>query len=140
MNFNSISTYAKRLVIGAFAWLAVGTGQLVIAGTPQEQLSAYGAQAGASGRPERGRQLFSAKHGREWSCVSCHGEQPVGIGRHALTGKSIGPMAPAANGERFTNPAKTEKWFRRNCNDVLARECTAQEKADVISWLISLQP
>ncbi len=24
-----------------------------------------------------------------------------------------------------TAPVKTEKWFRRNCNDVMARECMA---------------
>lgn len=24
-----------------------------------------------------------------------------------------------------TAPVKTEKWFRRSCNDVMARECTA---------------
>ena len=29
-----------------------------------------------------------------------------------------------------------DKWFRRNCNDVLSRECTAVEKADVLAWLL----
>ena len=28
--------------------------------------------------------------------------------------------------------AKTEKWFRRNCNDVIGRECSRAEKADMI--------
>jgi hypothetical protein len=32
--------------------------------------------------------------------------------------------------------AKVEKWFKRNCNDVLGRECDVQEKADVLSWLM----
>ena len=40
----------------------------------------------------------------------------------------------------FSDPAKVEKWFRRNCNDVAGRECTAGEKADVLAWLISLKP
>jgi hypothetical protein len=31
--------------------------------------------------------------------------------------------------------AKVEKWFRRNCQDVLQRECSAQEKGDFIAWL-----
>ena len=61
-------------------------------------------------------------------------------GKHAATGKTIGAMAPAFNPERFTDPAKTEKWFRRNCNDVVGRECTAGEKADVLSWLLTLKP
>jgi hypothetical protein len=79
-------------------------------------------------------------HGREWSCASCHGAVPVQGGKHAATGKPIGAMAPAFNSDRFTDAAKTEKWFRRNCNDVAGRECTAAEKADVLGWLLTLKP
>jgi len=79
-------------------------------------------------------------HGREWSCASCHGAIPVQAGRHAGTGKPIAAMAPAFNPERFTAAPKTEKWFRRNCNDVVGHECTAAEKADVLSWLLTLKP
>jgi len=32
-----------------------------------------------------------------------------------------------------------DKWFRRNCKDVLSRECSAAEKADVMAYLISLK-
>ena len=56
----------------------------------------------------------------------------------AATGKPIAAMAPAFNPERFTDAAKTEKWFRRNCNDVIGRECSAAEKADVLGWLRTL--
>jgi len=49
-------------------------------------------------------------------------------------------MAPAFNDKRFTDAAKTEKWFRRNCNDVVGRECTPAEKANVLTWLLSLKP
>jgi hypothetical protein len=48
-------------------------------------------------------------------------------------------MAPAFNPQRFTDAAKVDKWFRRNCKDVLARECSAAEKADVLAWLLSLK-
>ncbi len=48
-------------------------------------------------------------------------------------------MAPAANPRVFTDTAKVDKWFRRNCNDVAQRECTAQEKADVLAFLIGLK-
>ncbi len=99
-----------------------------------------GGTAAAAPDPDRGQQLFTQKHGREWSCASCHGERPTGEGRHAATGKAIAPMAPAFNPQRFTDPAKTEKWFRRNCNDVMGRECSADEKADVIAWLRTLKP
>ncbi|MBX9935628.1 MAG: DUF1924 domain-containing protein, partial [Burkholderiaceae bacterium] len=55
------------------------------------------------------------------------------------TGKTIAPLAPAFNPERFTDTAKADKWFRRNCKDVLSRECTAAEKADVLAWLVQLK-
>jgi hypothetical protein len=29
--------------------------------------------------------------------------------------------------------------FARNCNDVVGRECTLQEKGDVLTWLLSLK-
>ena len=64
---------------------------------------------------------------------------PTQAGKHARTGKPITPLAPAFNAERFTDAAKTEKWFRRNCNDVVGRECTAGEKADLIAWLLTLK-
>jgi len=30
------------------------------------------------------------------------------------------------------------KWFRRNCKTVLGRECTAQEKGDILTYLSSI--
>jgi cytochrome c peroxidase len=112
---------------------------LVWAATPAEQLSSLTAQAGRSPNPAQGQKFFNATHGREWSCASCHNAVPTGDGKHASTGKAISPLAPAFNPQRFTDVAKSEKWFRRNCNDVLARECTAAEKADVLAWLVSLK-
>ena len=98
------------------------------------------AAATAAADVAAGRQFFTTPHGQEWSCASCHTERPTVAGRHASTGKTIAPLAPAVNPARFTDAAKTEKWFRRNCNDVLGRECTAAEKADVREWLASLAP
>jgi hypothetical protein len=103
-------------------------------------MSGYAAQAGGAPDPVRGQAFFTTRHGREWSCSTCHGAVPTQVGKHATTGKQIGPMAPAFNPERFTDAAKTEKWFRRNCNDVVGRECTPAEKADVLSWLLTLKP
>ena len=110
------------------------------ASQPAQLLAGYSAQAGAAAQAERGQKLFTSRHGREWSCASCHGAPPTQTGKHASTGKSIGALAPAFNTERFTDSAKTEKWFRRNCNDVIGRECTAGEKADVLAWLLTLKP
>jgi hypothetical protein len=87
----------------------------------------------------RGARFFQEPHGGEWSCATCHTPTPVTAGKHARTGKAIAPLAPTVNPERFADAASTEKWFRRNCNDVLGRECTALEKGDVLTWLISLK-
>ena len=100
----------------------------------------YARQAGGNASPARGQQFFTSRHGREWSCASCHGTPPTQAGKHAGTGKPIGALAPAFNPQRFTDSAKVEKWFRRNCNDVAGRECTAAEKADVLAWLTTLKP
>ena len=106
--------------------------------TPQDILKLYQAQSKQTASADRGQTLFTTNHGKTWSCASCHGNPPTQIGKHASTGKSINPLAPAFNSERLTDLNKVEKWLRRNCNDVLGRECTNAEKADVISWLIKL--
>ena len=106
--------------------------------TPQDFLKTYEAQSGKAS-PAKGEQFFNAKHGKEWSCASCHESPPNHDTKHIVTGKVIKPLAPAANPERFTDVAKVDKWFKRNCNDVLGRECTAQEKADVLSWLMTVK-
>ncbi len=111
----------------------------VLAASPQDLLAAYIAQAGQPVQAARGELFFNAQHGQEWRCVSCHGALPMAGGRHASTDKSIEPLAPAANPKRFTDSAKVEKWFRRNCKDVLARECSALEKADVLAWLLTVR-
>ena len=64
---------------------------------------------------------------------------PTQSGRHAKTGKTLAPLAPAFNPQSFTDTARVDKWFKRNCQDVLGRECSAGEKADVLAWLIGLK-
>ncbi|MCC5286439.1 DUF1924 domain-containing protein, partial [Staphylococcus aureus] len=70
---------------------------LAHAQAPAQLLDQYRAQAGAPSGPSRGQEFFTSKHGREWSCASCHGNPPTQTGRHAATGKSIAPLAPAFN-------------------------------------------
>jgi mono/diheme cytochrome c family protein len=120
------------------AALTVG-GPARAAVTPAEVLATYTTQAGGAPQPARGQQLFTTRHGREWSCSSCHGATPTQVGRHVVTGKAIAPLAPAFNAERFTDTTKVEKWFRRNCNDIVGRECSVAEKADVLAWLMTLK-
>ena len=124
----------------AAASALIAAGNAAVAATPSELSSGYTAQAGAPAQPARGQQFFTAVHTRDWSCSSCHGPAPTQGGRHASTGKPIAPLAPAANPNRFTDALKVEKWFRRNCNDVVGRDCTAAEKADVLGWLLTLRP
>lgn len=123
-----------------FSFLAGAVVVPAYAQSPARILNGYAAQSGAAPVPANGQQFFTTRHGHEWSCATCHGVTPTGAGQHAATGKTIAPLAPAFNPERFTDPAKTEKWFRRNCGDVVGRECTASEKADVLSWLMTLKP
>jgi hypothetical protein len=131
---NLVSRFTAGLIVAASAVAAAQ------AASPADLLAGYQAQAGAPGVAARGQAFFTSRHGGEWSCASCHGAQPVLTGRHASTGKPIEPLAPAFNAQRFTDAAKAEKWFRRNCKDVVSRECTPGEKADVLAWLMGLQP
>lgn len=103
--------------------------------TPAAQQQHWAAQAGSPGDAARGEQFFRSKHGKKWSCSSCHQDPPVKPGKHAATGKVIDPLAPAFNPKAFTDTKRIDKWFRRNCNDVLSRECSAMEKADVLAYL-----
>jgi hypothetical protein len=105
---------------------------------PSDLLMAYEASSGKSS-PTRGEQFFNKKHGKEWSCASCHENPPNHDTKHIVTGKVIKPLSPNVNPERFIDQAKADKWFKRNCNDVLARECTTQEKADVLAWLMTVK-
>ncbi len=106
--------------------------------TPAQQLARFAADAGDAGQSERGRTFFTVRHGGQWSCSSCHGSPPTAVGKHASTGKAIDPLAPSANPAAFTDTARVDKWFRRNCKDVLQRECTSGEKADVLAYLLGL--
>ena len=120
--------------------LATSLAQAAADTTPAQQQQRFASQAGSTPQAERGKLFFNSTHGGEWSCASCHGQQPGQAGKHASTGKTIAPMAPAFNPQAFTDSAKVDKWFRRNCGDVLKRECSAGEKADVLAYLISVKP
>jgi hypothetical protein len=126
--------------------MALLAGSAAWAQTPLDQLRTLEAEA-RNGNPafggfsaQRGASFFRTQQGGDWSCATCHTDDPRRGGKHAVTGKAIEPLAPAANPARFTDAAKTDKWFRRNCRDVLKRECSPQEKGDVVAYLMSLKP
>jgi len=127
----------KRLLL---MMLVVGTAQAQAA-TPQQILDGLVAQAGPASTA-RGEKLFRGKFsgGKSAdSCTACHTDNAKAVGSHVKTNKVIDPLAPVAQKDRFTDPAKVEKWFKRNCNDVLGRACSAQEKADFTAYMISIK-
>jgi len=118
------------------------------AAMPQELLKQYEAQAKQENpaftnfSADRGASFFKAEHkhsdGKKVSCSTCHTTDPRNQGK-TRANKVIEPMAPMANSQRLTDAAKVEKWFGRNCKDVLERPCTAQEKGDYIQYLLSIK-
>lgn len=133
------------LVIGS--WGLAGLGSNAFATTPTELQKGY-AVAAKTENPafkafskENGNTFFHLERthsdGKKVSCATCHTADPrkTGLSR---ANKEIEPLAPSVNPKRFTDQNQVEKWFRRNCMDVLERPCTAQEKGHFIEYLKSL--
>lgn len=103
--------------------------------------AARAADADFEGSPARGEALFHTRHAGGKadtpSCTSCHTSDLKTPGK-TRAGKDIEPMAASINPKRYTDPADVAKWLKRNCSDVLGRECTANEKVDVLAYLLSL--
>jgi cytochrome c553 len=129
----------RRMAVETGIGLALIGGVPAMADTPQTELLRWQQAAGQAGDAVKGQVFFGQRQGGEWSCASCHGQSPTRDSQHASTGKKIAALAPAFNAERLTDSAKVDKWFKRNCKDVLSRECTAIEKADVLAYLIGLK-
>lgn len=114
------------------------------AATPAELLAGYRAEAakvtpGFQPSARRGAEFYARRFGvseKMPACASCHTDKPTQPGRHVVTDKAIKPLSPVAHAERFTDPAKVEKWFGRNCKEVVGRECTAAEKADFLAFMM----
>jgi cytochrome c peroxidase len=111
--------------------------------TPQQIRQIYATeaaaqQAGFTPSAKRGETLFRqrfALNDKMPACTSCHTDSPLNIGQHAVTGKSVKLLAVAINAERFADAAKVEKWFGRNCKEVVGRACTPAEKADFVTYM-----
>ncbi|MCF6238117.1 MAG: DUF1924 domain-containing protein [Candidatus Marinimicrobia bacterium] len=84
------------------------------------------------------KSFIDAKSGKERSCTTCHTTSSIKPGKHVRTGKVIEPMAPSVNPKRLTEVKKIKKWFVRNCKWTVGRECTAQEKGDLLAYLKNL--
>ncbi len=91
-----------------------------------------------SGQTLWNQRFTDSKSGQQRRCTSCHGDNPASSGKHIKTEKIIKPMASSVNPQRFTQRKKVNKWFKRNCKWTLGRECTTQEKANLLAFLKTL--
>lgn len=146
-----IAGAATALTLGAAAALALA----LLLGLPSragatpplaaELLREYQAAARAA-RPAfagfsaaEGRRIYQEAHlqdGQRVSCATCHTADPRQGGR-TPAGKLVEPLAPQANPARLTDRADVEKWFKRNCKQVIGRECTAEEKGHFVTYLLT---
>ena len=123
----------RKLLGWLFPALLSGFSLAATAETPAAMAERYAQrvaqeQPGFTPDPARGEAFYRKNHGVSADmpgCHACHGADPRQSGKHVVTGKTIAPMAVSANPERFTNEAKIEKWFRRNCKEVVATNGTA---------------
>ena len=128
------------------ATLALTLSGAGMAGPREDQLATYASAAKAADpafagfSAARGKtlhtQVFASGKADTPSCTTCHGTDTRATGR-SLLGKAIDPVAVSATPTRYTDPAKVEKWFKRNCTEVLGRECSAKEKGDWLSFMLS---
>lgn len=107
-----------------------------------EILKAFEQQAKTHFSAAEGEKLFRTERvnskNEKVSCMTCHTANPKAEGL-TRANKVIEPIAPVANKERFTDMAKVEKWFKRNCKDVLDRECTIVEKGNFTKFMMSVK-
>lgn len=75
--------------------------------------------------------------GKAIACASCHTANPADVGKHIVTGKQIKPLSPHANKKRFQSIHEVEKNFTKHCNEVVGSDCSPQEKANYIAYLLT---
>lgn len=91
---------------------------------------------------DAGKAFFNKKvmvAGKDLSCSACHTDNPAATGKHNETGNAIKPLAPSANPARFSDRQKSEKNFSKHCHDLYGKDCTAQEKGDFITYLLTVK-
>ena len=76
-------------------------------------------------------------NGKEMDCSSCHKENPADNGKHTVTRKVIQPLSPAVNAKRFADFEKVEAKFTQHCTEIVGSDCTAAEKANYITYVLT---
>lgn len=130
---NSILFAAFIALSGSPAWSSDAVNQL---------LQEYSKQGVGTFSKEAGARLWTQRFTQAGqdarSCATCHTADPTKSGKHARTGKTIEPLAPSVNPKSLADIRKINKWLLRNCKWTTGRECSAQEKGDILMYLQSL--
>lgn len=136
---NPLKTLVCALTIGVAALAVSAPAQ---AGPRENIIASFGA---GPANPANGQAMFLQTESvpgygggkpETPNCTTCHGKSPQ-QGGQTRTGKPIDPMAVSRTPDRYTDPEKVAKWFLRNCQGVIGRECTPQEKVDFISFMMT---
>lgn len=118
---------------------------------PNEQIKAYIDELKKEAKVQNPSFVdFSAKNGeilfktenigkenKKLSCVSCHGTDLSQKAQNVFTGKDIDPLAPSVNNARISDVKEVKKWLKRNFKDVFFREGSAEQKGDVLYYIMS---
>ena len=106
-------------------------------------LKKYQSEGAGAFSKEAGKALWTQEFTHEKSdgkirqCSACHTDDLRNVGKQVRTGKSIKPLAPSVNPKSLTSMKKIHKWLKRNCKWTIGRECSAQEKGDVLTFIQS---
>jgi len=112
------------------------------AGAVDQLLNEFSAGSNAVFSVEQGKNLWTKTYtnndqSQPRSCSTCHTENLTAMGKHAKTHKPIEPLAPSVNAKRLTDVKTINKWLLRNCKWTLGRECTAEEKGHLLTYIKS---
>ena len=131
----------KYLMICGMMLLPLAYSHSVLATAAADELLAEYRSAGATEfSAEAGNTLWlqefqDAKSGKMRQCATCHTDNLRNPGKHARTGKLIEPLATSVNPKSLTDIKKIRKWLKRNCKWTIGRECTPQEKGNVLTFI-----
>lgn len=103
-------------------------------------LQSYQSQGASEGNALNGQQFWNKTFPgeapfTERSCNTCHSDNLKNTGKHVRTGKALKPLAPTSNVTSLTDEKKIIKWLKRNCIWTTGRECSVQEKADILTFI-----
>ena len=136
MKFMKIQVIATTLFLGT----GIVTTSMADTTVTDSLIKTYQAQGATEANPQRGEifwnKSFPAKAPfAERSCKTCHSANLKNTGKHIRTGKVIEPLAPSVNPKRLTSATNIQKWLKRNCKWTAGKECSAQEKADILAFI-----